>query len=453
MDYMAILGVAVIILATIVFGILGFIASNPYSAQARIETLDGHILFNQSKLPVVKDENLNSELVFRGLKFPTNMEFLSNDEIVVLEKNQGSVVRIINQSIVAEPLLEMDVLNSSERGLLGIESAPTTDKTHRYVGHSSMTLFLYMTEADIETNEIFNRLYRYQLTEGKITDSQLILQIPGQPGPRHNGGEILNSPDGKLYLVVGSVNGNLNQAANHEPGSPDGRSGILHFTQEGKPTGEGILGTEYPSNLYYAYGIRNSFGMDFDPITGYLWDTENGERSNDEINLVRPGFNSGWTRVQGMPEEQFDADDLVDFGGRGEYSDPEFIWNNTVGPTALKFLHSDKLGKEYENDMFVADFNNGNIYRFDLNDDRTELLLNGPLKDGIANSHQELKEIIFASGFGPITDLQVGPDGYLYVLSLNAASENCDTRISFAKCLQHNSDTLGAIFRIIPAES
>ena len=63
---------------------------------------------------------------------------------------------------------------------------------------------------------------------------------------------------------------------------------------------EGILGEEHPLNMYYAYGIRNSFGLDFDPVTGNLQDTENGPHFGDEINLVEPGFNSGWKKVQGI---------------------------------------------------------------------------------------------------------------------------------------------------------
>ena len=53
-------------------------------------------------------------------------------------------------------------------------------------------------------------------------------------------------------------------------------------------------------NLYYAYGIHNGFGMDFDPITGILWNTEPGHWINDEINIVRPGFNSGYGIIQGL---------------------------------------------------------------------------------------------------------------------------------------------------------
>jgi hypothetical protein len=60
------------------------------------------------------------------------------------------------------------------------------------------------------------------------------------------------------------------------------------------------LADHSPLNKYYAFGIRNGFGPAFDPVTGKLWDTENGSGYGDEMNLVEPGFNSGWLRVQGM---------------------------------------------------------------------------------------------------------------------------------------------------------
>jgi hypothetical protein len=109
------------------------------------------------------------------------------------------------------------------------------------------------------------------------------------------------------------------------------------------------------------------------------------------------------------------------------------VWLNTTGPTAIKFLNSDKLGKQYENDMFVADYHGGNIYHFKLNQNRTGLVLNGPLADKVANTPSETQQggIIFAKGFGAITDLEVGPyDGYLYVLTFD-----------------------GSIYRIVPSNS
>jgi glucose/arabinose dehydrogenase len=236
-------------------------------------------------------------------------------------------------------------------------------------------------------------------------------------------------PDNNLYVPIGDVDGTgmgetfETKAQNYVDGvEPDGRSGILRITQDGRPVGIGILGNTHPLNLYYAYGIRNSFGFDFDPITGSIWDTENGPGNSDEINLVEPGFNSGWQEIQGMAsfENYFDANDLVQFEGKGKYSDPELVWMDTEGPTAAKFLVSDKLGTQYKNDLFVADVHNGRIYHFDLNEDRTQLVLEGPLADKIIDtpSIEEFSNIIFGEGFGGITDLEVGPDGYLYVVSI-----------------------------------
>jgi glucose/arabinose dehydrogenase len=122
--------------------------------------------------------------------------------------------------------------------------------------------------------------------------------------------------------------------------------------------------------------------------------------------------------------DDFDPeDDLVSFDGKGKYSDPEYEWTVTLGPTALKFLNSDKLGAEYVNDVFVSDVVTGRIYHFDLNEDRTELVLEGPLADKVAETRDTgIEDIVFAEGFGGITDLEVGPDGYLYVVSLGHGS-------------------------------
>jgi aldose sugar dehydrogenase len=111
--------------------------------------------------------------------------------------------------------------------------------------------------------------------------------------------------------------------------------------------------------------------------------------------------------------------DMIDYSDRRKYSSPEFVWNASVGVTALKFLNSNKLGKQYENNLFVADYNNNNIYSFDLDKERTELVLDNRLNDRIASSDDELSDIVFARGLGVITDIEVGYDGHLYLVSFS----------------------------------
>lgn len=369
----------------------------------------------------ITDSALRFEEFARGPKFSTGMAFQNQDDIILIEKNTGKVIRIQNGTRLDEPMLTVNIANASERGLLGIAISKEPSRT-RYV-------FLYYTEADATNSSkvLGNRLYRYDLVENKLLNPRLVLDLPAFPGTSHNGGVLKIGPDNKtLYLVIGNVNFRQNQtymtkSENVKDGPlPDGRAGILRVKFDGGAVDEeGFLGNENPLNKYYAYGIRNSFGIGFDPVTGNLWDTENGNHMNDEINLVRPGFNSGWPVIQGpsILKDNFDKNKLENFDGNGVYMDPEFNWEHTVAPTSLLFFNSDKLGQEYQNDLFVGSAKNGTIFHFDLNENRTHLDLDGPLSDRVADTSEELGDVTFAKGIGLVTDLEVGPDGYLYVLT------------------------------------
>lgn len=381
--------------------------------------------------PVVVDAELDVELYFSGLKRPTSMMFLGHDDILVTQKNEGTVERIVNRTQSSQPLVTVPAASKDERGLLGIAISEdqNSSKTH---------VFLYYTEKGANKGDVLgNRIYKYELNENatKLTNGTLLLDLPWEPGPGHNGGVLKIGPDNNIYVTIGDVmRTGHNESQLYETQmqnlqnakEADGRAGILRITQSGQPVNGGIIDGRYPLNLYYAYGIKNSFGIDFDPLTGKLWDTENGPAFGDEINLVEPGFNSGWKQVQGIWKVNATLDKdgmaptnsegLVDFGSKGKYSTPEFTWDKSVAPTALTFLDTDKLGIEYKNDILVGDIKYGNIYHFKLNTDRNSLDLTGELIDRVANSGKEISNVIFAHGFGGITDLEVGPDGNLYVL-------------------------------------
>jgi aldose sugar dehydrogenase len=399
--------------------------------------------------PTIIDENTNLaiEKYAGGMEFPSSMAFLGPDDILVLEKNTGQVRRVVNGTTLEEPLLDVPVAVKDERGLLGI--AVTKDNQN-----DATFVFLYYTESTIDGDDLEgkdplgNRLYRYEFADGKLVNGELLLDLPAKGASHHNGGRIAIGPDNNVYLIVGDLQDPGQTPLSHITTAqnianrlyPDGTSAILRVTQDGKPVGN-ILGGRYPMELYYAYGIRNSFGIDFDPVTGKLWDTENGPDFGDEINVVEPGFNSGWRRIQGMEEDPGRANLLVQFPGLsatdeslvgrlqhfwfeitgrsgGKYSNPEFVWNNPVAPTAIRFLDSDALGERYVNDAFVASFNTGYIFHFDLNDARTGFVLDGNLADGVADEFSDADALVFAKNFGRITDMESGPDGYLYVLTI-----------------------------------
>jgi glucose/arabinose dehydrogenase len=355
--------------------------------------------------PKVTDSNLKVELVARNLDFPTAIDFLGNDDLLLTEKNTGNVYEIINGNISA-PLIHLNVTTRDERGLLGLAISGNGNNDSK----DNTFVYLYYTlcgkdkATDSEVIQQFlngekvgqptvkggskkcgNYVYRYELDakDNKLVAPKLIASLPGLPGPSHNGGKLLMDKEKNLFVTIGDLQttkfnqnktGYDTKAQNIINGTfPDGRGGILRITHDGKPVGNGTLGVDYPLNLYYAYGIKNSFGIGLDPVTDNLWDTENGPQFGDEINLVKPGFNSGWEKVQGIwklnqtreKDGIFDNStkgvEFVDFSSKGKYSNPEFVWDKPVAPTALAFLDSDKLGQQYTNDIFVGSAKKGTL--------------------------------------------------------------------------------------------
>ncbi|HMK32577.1 MAG TPA: PQQ-dependent sugar dehydrogenase, partial [Nitrosopumilaceae archaeon] len=161
----------------------------------------------------------------------------------------------------------------------------------------------------------------------------------------------------------------------------------------------------------------NSFGLTVDPVTGKLWDTENGPDFGDEVNIVPPNFNSGWDVIMG-PANKTTLAALPGYPGY-TYHDPQFTWMKTVAPTGIAFVNSPQFEK-YKNSVFVGDCNNGNLYRFQLNNNRDGFVFNSPeLADKVVDRGESMDEIIFGTGFGCMTDLVAGPDGLLYIVSLS----------------------------------
>jgi glucose/arabinose dehydrogenase len=397
----------------------------------------------------VSDPSLTVELVTSGLSLPTTMAFVAPDDILVLEKGNGTVRRVKNGVLSPTPALTVPVNTSSERGMLGI--AVNTETPRK--------VFLYYTEAATPGGSgtpLGNRVYRYTWNAGTglLESPVLVLDLPVTGGPNHDGGIVLLGPPGQapgvgdgalLYAVIGDLN-RSGQLQNFPGGAaPDDTSVILRVRQDGTPA-PGNPFTPYCSltttatctsdascpggetcqlqvRRYYAYGVRNSFGMTLDPVTGALWDTENGPSSYDEVNRVAAGTNSGWVPIMGPDSRNVaNPSDLFAMpGGGSTYHDPEFSWLFTIAPTAIVFPRSSSLGPAYDQVALVGDNNLGQLYRFPLNGSRTAFDVAGVpgLADLVADDATERDALRFGQGFGVITDLEQGPDRHLYLVSLS----------------------------------
>jgi glucose/arabinose dehydrogenase len=354
------------------------------------------------------------------------MAFIGNDDILVLQKANGQVRRIVGGVLQPGFVLDVPVHFASERGLLGIAVDPDFVLNRQ--------VYLYYTESSTgadtsgTSTPLGNRVYRYTWDGTALVNPVLILNLPVTSGPNHDGGVITFGPDGALYVVIGDLNRNGKLQNNPTGPDPDDTGVIFRVDANGAGLADNpfysALNPSDPMNRYFAYGLRNSFGLTFDPLTGDLWDTENGPNVFDEVNRVTPGFNSGWNQIMGrdVDDPQGQTDLWVAPGSA--YSDPEFSWNIPVAPTAPAFPSSPILGCGQLHTLLVGDNNCGQLYRFGLNAARDALSFSTPaLQDTVANNSGatcsgEMAEILFGSGFSVITDLENGPDGKLYVVSL-----------------------------------
>lgn len=378
-------------------------------------------------------------VVSSGLSFPIAIEFLNPADpsrFFVIEKNSGRV-KLVQNGAVVSTVLDLPVNNASERGLLGIALHPEF-ATNGYV-------YLYYTrsstsgDSSVESQWTDNRVERYRWNGTALVEPTLIVAFPRDPsqnnGPNHDGGVILFGPDGKLYGVTGDLNrgvfSNPRIEQNTSTTAVAGVGGIFRLNPDGTIPSDNPFISHPDTRIrwLWAYGIRNSFGITFDSLTARLWITENGPNVYDEINLVGRGFNSGWLKIMGPDSRNatyaengnraYDAGDLV-YLPNAYYADPIFSWLTPIGVTSIVFVRSARFGAGVRDTAIVGESNNGGLYQFVPNAARDDFVLSGALADRVADSASERNLARIGTNWGVVTDLRLGPDGYLYVVSLFA---------------------------------
>ncbi|HEU4934272.1 MAG TPA: PQQ-dependent sugar dehydrogenase [Pyrinomonadaceae bacterium] len=437
--------------------------------------------------PTMLDDNLTVSTVIAGLDQPISLAFIGANDFFVLEKATGKVQRVVNGALHSTPL-DLPVNNASERGLLGIALHPN------FAQNGFVYLFWTESSTGSDTANIDqvpllgNRVDRYVWNGTTLTFDRNLIQLRAlqqdavQPSRgNHNGGVLRFGPDGKLYIIFGD-NGRRGFLQNLEQGgpNPDDQFGgplpddahltgvILRLNDDGStPTDNPFINAIPPFQLFqvannigkvFAYGIRNSFGMDFDPLSGALWTQENGDDAFDEINRVTPGFNSGWIQAMGPISrvDEFRAIEMSYGAGNlqqlrwppsniktlpqqaltqmsrlpgAQYVDPEFSWKYAVAPAPIGFVKGRGLGSQFEGDLFVGASRttllNGFLFRFKLNADRQHFALSDPrLADRVADNvdkfdQTESESLLIGKDFGITTDIQTGPNGNVFVVSLS----------------------------------
>jgi len=494
--------------------------------------LFGSLTVNSASLPPpespsLTDTNLHVTTVVSGLNQPTSMTFLGPGEFFILEKASGKVQRVINGSI-ANTVLDLNVNSASERGLLGIALAPDFSSSHAVYLYWTQSLTNADTTALDQVPLLGNRLdrYIYDPSAHTLTFQSNLIRLhafqadANQPmRGNHDAGKVAFGPDGKIYFQIGDQ-GRRGQMQNlaagpFGSGQPDDQFGgpapddahltgaIFRLNPDGSTpsdnpfanvTVQQIAALEQSAGVsltadqlanvtanirkVFSYGHRNGFGLVFDPATGFLWESENGDDAMDEINVVTAGSNGGWIQFMGpahrlddfksievsftplqgnlpvagnLPFSAIDPANLIPAlqqvrwpptllasspGGAmnrlfvlpgSHYEDPELSWKWAIAPSAIGFAGSG-LGAPHSGNLWVGGsrtfLDGGYLLELPLDNSRRHLALTGPLADGVDDNDYkfdegESKPLIAGKNFGVVTDIVTGPDGNLYITSLS----------------------------------
>jgi aldose sugar dehydrogenase len=441
--------------------------------------------------PSLTDPNLSVRTVVTGLSQPTSMAFIGNNDFFIFEKNTGRVQRVINGVIQSPPPLDLAVNSGSERGGLGIALHPN----FAFNGY----VYLYWTESSTgvdttnlaEVPTLGNRVDRYVWNGSALTFDRNLIKLRAyqadanqQLRGNHNGGVLRFGPDGKLYILMGD-NGRRGLLQNlpcgptatcpptvtdDQFGGPDPDNNhltgfILRLNDDGTTPADNpfvnyvsVLPSESLTNIrkLYAYGVRNGFGLGFDPYSGYLWDQENGDDAFDEMNRVTAGSNNGWIQMMGPMSRVAQFKQIETTYGSGDlqqlrwspqniqstpaaalaslfmltgahYNDPEFSWKYAIPASPLGFVQGRGLGPQFEGDMFVGAARTflagGFLFRFRLTQDRQHFAFtDSRLNDLVADNDdkfdiKESESLLIGRDFGITTDIQTAPNGNLFVVS------------------------------------
>src|SRR5262249_12655255 len=374
-----------------------------------------------------------------------------------------------------------------------------------------------------------NRVDRYiwnAATETLTLDRNIILlralqADAGQPmRGNHDAGKILFGPDGKLYFQIGDQ-GRRGQLQNlpsgpFAPGQPDDQFGgpapddahltgvIFRLNPDGSAPGDNPFANVAPQDIaqleqragvslttaqlnnvianihkIFSYGRRTGFGLAFDPLTGFLWESENGDDAFDEMNRVTAGSNGGWIQVMGPLSQlaaykrietsftplqgnlpvagnlAFSAIDPATFIPAlqqvrwpptliatsasearrrlfalpgSHYEGPEFSWRWAVAPAAIGFAGT-ALGPQHAGNLFVGGsrifLEEGYLFEFKFDTSRQHFAFSDSrLNDRVDTNDYKFDEglsesLLAGRNFGIVTDIVSGPDGSLYVTSLS----------------------------------
>ena len=335
--------------------------------------------------------------VATGLSHPWGLAFRQNGDILVTERNTGTLRVIRNGQLDDRPIPGVPTVfaEAQRAGLMDIAVHPDDD---------SLVYLTYSKAVERDGEEGATvALARGRLNAGALTEVRDIFVASGiDRGVAAS--RLLFAPDGKLFMTVGGAYqfASTGQYA-QDPSIHFGK--LLRLNDDGTaPDDNPFVGdTDYQPEIY-SMGHRNQLGLSFHPQTGDLWATENGPQGGDEANIIKPGENYGWPLASYSRE--YSGVPVSETPWLDEFESPEIVWWPSIAPSGTTFYTGEHF-PAWQGNLFVGSMMVGRMQH------------TGHLERIVFNRQgQEIRrEWLLTELKQRIRDVRQGPDGFLYVLT------------------------------------
>ena len=314
--------------------------------------------------------------LYRGdLDFPVDMAWVPGSKrLFFTEKVTGRIRVMVKGRLLARPCADLDVSGSGERGALGIVLHPRFERNH--------FLYVYYTNRE----PLHNRVARFRVRENRCRAKRDIVKgLPTKGATNHNGGQLV-FVGGKLFVSTGDA---ADRATAQDLDTRLGK--ILRYNPDGSIPDGNPFSEAGDRSPVWSYGHRNPFGLAVRPGTGQLFETENGESCDDELNRIRRGANYGWGNGYRC-------------GTAGVGPDPRGPirrWSSIIVPTDA-WWYEGRM-KSLSGSLYVGAFD-GDLHRLFVNSKGTRV---------------RRDRVVHSTGDG-IVDVSKGPGGWLYFMTPSA---------------------------------
>lgn len=318
------------------------------------------------------------ETVIGNLEVPWSIVWAPDGRMIFTER-PGRVRVFENGKLRPDPLYTVpDVESRGEAGLMSVALHPKF----------SSNRLLYLSYA-FSAEGLKVRVVRFRETPNGLTDRKVIIDnIPAAPA--HAGCRLRFGPDGKLYITTGdATNRELAQQLNSIAGK------ILRLNDDGTiPTDNPFVGRSDARPEIWAYGSRNAQGIDFQPGTNLLFETEHGPSGfdgpggGDELNLIERGKNYGWPVIHHRQT-------------KAGMEAPLLEYTPACAPASGMFYRGPRF-PQFKDNFFFGCLRGERIIRVMLDGRRVVS-----------------EENLLAGQYGRIRDIAEGPDGFIYFSTSN----------------------------------